>query len=150
MILLWLSACARDPNLLGYWDVTRWSVEGAEVQDAGSIEFTAANLAVLVFSYRYEGGELVPDPTPNIETLDAPLTHTNEDHDQLLPTYQSDGERYFVDLEGRYEVLDWTGGAMRLHARAAAPYGTWQDFTYDAYGNTVPSVQVEAEMELVR
>ena len=154
MILL-LLACTRDPSLIGYWDIVLWTVgtgdSAAEAADVGTVEFTAASSAWLVMSYRYDNGEgIVPDRTPNAEEAPYSITHTNEDEDQLLPSYKSPDERYFLELFGRYEVLEYTGSGMILSAKGAAPYGTWDDLALNELGNYVPTSSLPVEMELFR
>lgn len=155
MLLLALVGCSQDPTLYGYWDVIRWQVgEGADAEeklDVGHIEFTADSKAWLLLSYRYEVGQgFVPDPTPNAEELEVSIEHQNEDEDQFFPSYKSKNERYFLEFNGRYEILDWTGGGMRLSAKEAAPYGTWEDVGITEMGNYAPTTKLPVEMELVR
>lgn len=153
-MLLFLLACERDPVVYGYWDVIRWTVgegEGAVEQlDAGNVEFTADDTAIFVLSYFYENGELVPDAHPNAATVGAPMEHRNEDEDQMLPSYRSEDERYFLNMYGYYEILDWTGGTMLLHANKAAPYGTWEEIGITSMGNYAPTTELPVELELVR
>lgn len=151
---LLLLACTRDPNLYGYWDVTRWTVgdgdDAVEVTDVGNVEFTADGAGVFVFSYYYDGNRLVPDAHPSAVKLPVELEHRAADPEQIFGSYQSDGERYYMNINGYYEVREWTGGSMVLNANKAAPYGTWDQVSYDAYSLPVFSYELPAEMELLR
>lgn len=121
-----LGGCARDPVLLGFWEIEQVEVEvepeaePLRQDDMGTLEFTEDE-ATLVLRYTLVGGALQPVSAPRALTVEA---STGDESDDLGASYQSEGEVHTVLLGfDTYEIDDYEGHRAQLWAEAAAPPG---------------------------
>lgn len=120
--LLAAPGCARDPVLLGYWDIASVEIDagdGPVVQsDMGTIEFKEGE-AALILRYRWADGAFRPIAQPRVQVLPA---STDDRADDLAGAYAQDGERHLVELDADvYLVLDYVGAEARLEGEGVRP-----------------------------
>lgn len=120
--LLAASGCARDPVLLGFWDITALEIDAGdgpvEQLDMGTIEFKEGE-AALILRYRWAGGAFAPIAQPRVQVLSA---STDDRADDLAGAYAQEGERHLVDLDTDvYVILDYVGAEARLEGEEVRP-----------------------------
>lgn len=126
-LLPWLIGCARDPTLIGYWEIGEWRVGEASAFDAGTMEFDDDGKVTCVLRYQFTGSDFVAVRQPEVQILETSVTESED----FIASYQEEGETYEVVIGrtdgygwgGRFGILDWTGGSARLHSDGAVPYG---------------------------
>jgi len=125
---LLLTACTRDPSLLGYWEILEWQAgDDLTVVDAGTIEFTSDSKAFCIFRYSYTAEGFVPIAQPDVQEVSTDVGASGD----FVASYHEKGETYSATLTatglnawgGKFSLEDWTGSTVRLHSKAAVPFG---------------------------
>lgn len=136
-----LAGCERDPSLYGYWDVVslRVGVTEADAEEAtlaGFLEFAADDTCHGMFSYIWDGIQLVPDPRPNLELYTAVKKSSVDDAGDLGATWHKKDESYTMtmaitpsNLTNTFAVEDWAGNTVTLTSDTAVPPGPWDQGT---------------------
>jgi hypothetical protein len=140
MRFLWpcllLTACTRDPSLLGYWEILEWQAgEDLTVVDAGTIEFTSDSKAFCIFRYSYTADGFVPIAQPDVQEVSTDVGASGD----FVASYHEKGETYSATLTatglnawgGKFSLEDWTGSTVRLHSKAAIPFGGTEPIEMD-------------------
>lgn len=114
--------CARDPVLLGFWDIEAVEIDAGEgpltQADMGTIEFKEGE-AALILRYRWDGGGFAPITQPRVVVLPA---STDDRADDLAGAYAQEGELHLVDLDADvYAILDYVGAEARLVGEDVRP-----------------------------
>ncbi|MBL8615991.1 MAG: hypothetical protein JNM72_10320 [Deltaproteobacteria bacterium] len=120
--LLSAAGCARDPVLLGFWDITALEIDAGDGPvdqiDMGTIEFKEGE-AALILRYRWADGAFEPIAQPRVVVLSA---STDDRADDLAGAYAQEGERHLVDLDTDvYLILDYVGAEARLEGEGVRP-----------------------------
>lgn len=122
LLIAGLAGCARDPVLLGFWDIEEVSVDvGAgpvRQGDMGTLEL-AEGEATLIVRYRWAGEGFVPVSQPDTQRFTA---STEGRADDLAGAYAQEGEVHVVELDTEpYVILDYTGSEARLEGEGVRP-----------------------------
>ena len=128
---LLLVGCARDPVLLGYWDIERLAVGSPDnyIEDAGTIEFHKDSKAIIMLRCAWDGQGLVPAmPTGPFE---VPSDAHGGDSD-IFNAYAKDGEQFTVTIGYyTYDITDWGVNEAVLESDTAAPPPDFGTAGYD-------------------
>lgn len=139
MLLTLLLGCERDPSLYGYWDVVSLRVgategDADEATLAGFMEFAADDTCHGMFSYVWDGIQLVPDPRPDLELYTAVKTSSIDDAGDLGATWHKKDETYTMTMTvtplnvvNTFMIEDWAGSTTTLVSETAIPPGLWAE-----------------------
>lgn len=134
LALLLMTACERDPTLIGYWEIAAMRAGSSdeqldEVTLAGSMEFTADSTCAAIFAYDW-AGSWQPEAQPDVLEL---TTDAGENAD-FVDSYKKRGETYKLNLwlnsgadsQNTFDLVDWKGSTVTLAGESVMPPGEWE------------------------